>query len=45
LLDEHQVIILETCKLARRAVEIGDDGSNDFLVRGGWCAPTGSSGF
>jgi starvation-inducible DNA-binding protein len=32
LLDAHQVIILETRKLARRAIEIGDDGSNDFLV-------------
>jgi starvation-inducible DNA-binding protein len=32
LLDAHQVIILETRKLARRAVEIGDDGSNDFLI-------------
>jgi starvation-inducible DNA-binding protein len=32
LLDAHQVIILETRKLARRAVEIGDDGSNDLLV-------------
>ena len=32
LLDAHQVIILETRKLARRAIELGDDGSNDFLV-------------
>jgi starvation-inducible DNA-binding protein len=32
LLDAHQVIILEIRKLARRAVEIGDDGSNDFLI-------------
>ena len=32
LLDAHQVIILETRKLARRAIEIGDDGSNDFLI-------------
>jgi len=32
LLDAHQVIILETRKLARRAIEIGDDGSNDLLV-------------
>jgi starvation-inducible DNA-binding protein len=32
LLDAHQVIILETRKLARRASQIGDDGSNDFLV-------------
>ena len=32
LLDGHQVIILETRKLARRASQIGDDGSNDFLI-------------
>jgi starvation-inducible DNA-binding protein len=32
LLDAHQVIILATRKLARRAIEIGDDGSNDFLI-------------
>jgi starvation-inducible DNA-binding protein len=32
LLDAHQVVILETRKLARRAMELGDDGSNDFLV-------------
>ena len=32
LLDAHQVIILATRKLARRASQIGDDGSNDFLV-------------
>ena len=32
LLDAHQVIILETRKLARRASQMGDDGSNDFLV-------------
>jgi starvation-inducible DNA-binding protein len=32
LLDAHQVIILETRKLARRAVELGDDGTNDLLV-------------
>jgi starvation-inducible DNA-binding protein len=32
LVDAHQVIILETRKLARRAAEIGDDGSNDLLV-------------
>ena len=32
LLDAHQVIILETRKLARRASEIGDDSSNDLLV-------------
>jgi starvation-inducible DNA-binding protein len=32
LLDAHEVIILETRKLARRASEIGDAGSNDLLV-------------
>jgi starvation-inducible DNA-binding protein len=32
LLDAHQVIILETRKLARRAMELGDDGTNDLLV-------------
>ena len=32
LLDAHQVIIVETRKLARRAVELGDDGTNDLLV-------------
>jgi starvation-inducible DNA-binding protein len=32
LLDAHQVIILETRKLARRAMQLGDDGSNDLLV-------------
>jgi starvation-inducible DNA-binding protein len=32
LLDAHQDIILETRKLARRAIEIGDEGSNDLLV-------------
>ena len=32
LLDAHQVIILETRKLARRASQMGDDGSNDFLI-------------
>jgi starvation-inducible DNA-binding protein len=32
LLDAHQIIILETRKLARRAVQLGDDGSNDLLV-------------
>ena len=32
LLDAHQTIILETRKLARRAIELGDDGSNDFLI-------------
>src|SRR5215469_16530773 len=32
LLDAHQVIISETRKMARRASELGDDGSNDLLV-------------
>jgi starvation-inducible DNA-binding protein len=32
LLDAHQVIILATRQLARRAMTIGDDGTNDLLV-------------
>lgn len=32
LLDGHQIIIEEVRKLARRAVELGDDGTNDFLI-------------
>jgi len=32
LLDAHQVIILATRQLAHRALELGDDGSNDFLI-------------
>jgi starvation-inducible DNA-binding protein len=32
LLDAHQVIIGETRKLARRASELGDDGTNDLCV-------------
>ncbi|MGH7488213.1 MAG: Dps family protein [bacterium] len=32
LLDAHQVIIGETRKLARRASQLGDDGTNDLLV-------------
>ena len=32
LLDAHQVIILASRKMARRAMELGDDGSNDFLI-------------
>lgn len=32
LLDAHQVIIGETRRLARRASELGDDGTNDLLV-------------
>jgi starvation-inducible DNA-binding protein len=32
LLDAHQVIIREVRKQARRASELGDDGTNDLLV-------------
>lgn len=32
LLDAHQVIIGETRKLAQRASQLGDDGTNDLLV-------------
>ena len=32
LLDAHQIIIRETRKLARRASELGDYGTNDLLV-------------
>ena len=32
LLDAHQVIIGEVRKLARRAFELGDDGTNDLVV-------------
>jgi len=32
LLDAHQVIIGEVRKLARRASDLGDDGSNDLLI-------------
>lgn len=32
LLDAHQTIIRQTRKLARRASELGDDGTNDLLV-------------
>jgi starvation-inducible DNA-binding protein len=32
LLDAHQVIISEVRKLARRASELGDDGTNDLVV-------------
>jgi starvation-inducible DNA-binding protein len=32
LLDAHQVIIGESRKLARRASELGDDGTNDLVV-------------
>src|SRR3989454_3502301 len=32
LLDAHQIIIRKTRKLARRASQLGDDGTNDLLV-------------
>lgn len=32
LLDAHQVVIRETRKLARRASQLGDDGTNDLVV-------------
>ena len=32
LLDAHQIIIRATRKLARRASELGDDGTNDLVV-------------
>ena len=32
LLDAHQIIIRQTRTLARRASELGDDGTNDLLV-------------
>jgi len=32
LLDAHQVIIGETRKLARRASQLGDDGTDDLLI-------------
>jgi starvation-inducible DNA-binding protein len=32
LLDAHQIIIRDSRKLARRAGEIGDDGTNDLVV-------------
>jgi starvation-inducible DNA-binding protein len=32
LLDAHQVVIRETRKLAHRASELGDDGTNDLVV-------------
>src|SRR5215467_3863374 len=32
LLDAHQVIIRDVRKLARRASELGDDGTNDLLI-------------
>jgi starvation-inducible DNA-binding protein len=33
LLDAHQVIIGQVRKLSRRAAELGDDGTNDLVVR------------
>src|SRR6266567_3920862 len=32
LLDAHQIIIRECRKLARRASELGDDGTNDMII-------------
>jgi starvation-inducible DNA-binding protein len=32
LLDGHQIIIEQVRRLARRAIELGDDGTNDFLI-------------
>ena len=32
LLDAHQIIIRRSRKLARRAVQLGDDGTNDLVV-------------
>jgi len=32
LIDAHQIIIRETRELARRASELGDDGTNDLAV-------------
>lgn len=32
LLEDHQIIIRQTRTLARRASELGDDGTNDLLV-------------
>src|SRR5579862_1291064 len=32
LLDAHQIVVRETRKLARRASELGDDGTNDLVV-------------
>ena len=32
LLDAHQIIIRQTRRLARRASELGDDGTNDLLI-------------
>ena len=32
LLEAHQIIVREARKLARRSVELGDDGTNDLVV-------------
>jgi starvation-inducible DNA-binding protein len=32
LVDAHQIIVCEARKLARRATELGDDGTNDLVV-------------
>ena len=32
LLDAHQIVVSETRKMARKASELGDDGTNDLLV-------------
>jgi starvation-inducible DNA-binding protein len=40
LLDAHQIIIRQTRKLARRAAELGDDGTNDLLAGTVYCART-----
>ena len=32
LLDAHQIVIRQSRKLARRASELGDDGTNDLVV-------------
>ena len=32
LLDAHLIVLLETRRLLHRAIELGDEGTNDFLV-------------
>ena len=32
LIDAHQIIIQQTSPLARRATELGDDGTNDLAI-------------
>jgi len=32
LIDAHQIIIQQSRPLARRAAELGDDGTNDLVV-------------